>query len=109
MSPWLDDPKAKQAFDARESDPMGAFGAFRGLREKYGWDNPDLAGLEHEAFMRAWVNDNPITAIPSGIVAPYAYQLAKLLGIRQAETAPSLYQLGAGYSGYLQGLQDLFR
>ena len=73
------------------------------------WSDPDLAPMEHEAFMRSWVNQDPLRAIPAGLLAPAGYQLMKALTPGQRATEASLQQLGAGYGGYVKGILDLMR
>ena len=106
---WLSDPRFAEARQNWDTNPEKAFQLLNSLRRKYGWGVPDLAPMEHEAFMRAWVNEDPWKAIPAGLLAPLAYQGAKAIGLRKADTPASADQLGAAYGGYLKGILDLTR
>ena len=63
----------------------------------------ELAPMEHQAFAREQVQSNPLSALGLLGAIP-AYQLAKLLGLQEARTPPSMAQLLAGFKGIGQGL-----
>ena len=67
-----------------------------------------LAPLEHRAFAREWVGENPLNALPLAAAIP-GYQLAKLLGLTQSRSKPSMDQLFGGYQGVLEGLNKRFK
>lgn len=62
-----------------------------------------LAPLEHRAYAREAVQNNPLMAA-SLIPAIPAYQLVKMLGLMGARSDPSLAQIIEGYKGVGQGL-----
>ena len=67
-----------------------------------------LAALEHRAFAREAVADNPLLA-PSLLAAAPVYQLAKLAGMTQSRSNPSWNQLGQGLLGVGEGLLQRFK
>ena len=77
------------------------------LRDKLPVDQQSLvAPYEHRAFAREVIADSPIMALSLSLGIP-AYQLAKLLGITQSRTGPSLEQMKQGYVGIGEGLSGL--
>lgn len=86
---------------------MDTFAELRALREQPGANQEMLAPQEHRAFAREWVQENPLVAVPSLAVATPAYAIAKQLGLMSGRTKPSLYQVGQGYAGILDGLKAL--
>ena len=66
-----------------------------------------IAPYEHQAFAREWIRDRGWAGVPSMAVAIPGYTLAKLLGVQQARTPPSLAQLTHGYRGMGQGIAAL--
>lgn len=70
-------------------------------------DDELLAPLEHRAFAREYVGENPVSgAIGVGAAIP-AYQLAKLLGLGGEGATPASWdQLFGGYHGILEGLRS---
>ena len=67
-----------------------------------------LAGREHRAYARETVADNPLMAL-SLLVATPAYQLAKLGGLTNSRSAPSLSQMGQGLLGIGEGLYQRWK
>jgi len=67
-----------------------------------------LAGYEHRAFAREAVADNPLMAVPIAAATPL-YQLAKLAGLTQSRSSPSLGQMGSGFMGIGEGLLKAMR
>ena len=67
-----------------------------------------LAGREHRAYARETVADNPLMAL-SLLVATPAYQLAKLGGMTNSRSAPSLSQMGQGLLGIGEGLYQRYK
>ena len=67
-----------------------------------------LAPYEHRAFAREATAENPLMALSLAAGIP-AYQLAKLLGLTQSRSAPSLDQITQGYVGIGEGLLGKFR
>ncbi len=67
-----------------------------------------LAGREHRAYARETVADNPLMAL-SLLVATPAYQLAKLGGLTNSRSAPSMSQMGQGLLGIGEGLYQRFK
>ena len=67
-----------------------------------------LAGREHRAYARETVADNPLMAL-SLLVATPAYQLAKLGGLTNSRSAPSLSQMGQGLLGIGEGLYQRYK
>lgn len=66
-----------------------------------------LAGREHRAYARETVQDNPLMAL-SLLVATPAYQLAKLGGLTNSRSKPSLSQMGHGLLGIGEGLYNRY-
>jgi hypothetical protein len=66
-----------------------------------------LAGYEHRAYARETVQDNPLMAL-SLLVATPAYQLAKMGGLTNSRSAPSLSQMGQGLLGIGEGLYNRY-
>ena len=62
-----------------------------------------LAGMEHRAYARETVQDNPLMAL-SLLVATPAYQLAKAAGLTNSRSAPSIEQMRQGFIGIGEGL-----
>ncbi len=62
-----------------------------------------LAALEHRAFAREAVSENPFMAAPIAVATPL-YQLAKLLGMTQSRSQPSWHQMQQGLIGVGEGL-----
>ena len=67
-----------------------------------------LAGREHRAYARETVQDNPLMAL-SLLVATPAYQLAKLGGLTNSRSAPSMSQMGQGLLGIGEGLYQRWK
>jgi hypothetical protein len=67
-----------------------------------------LAGREHRAYARETVADNPLMAL-SLLVATPAYQLAKLGGLTNSRSSPSMSQMGQGLLGIGEGLYQRFK
>ena len=67
-----------------------------------------LAGYEHRAFAREAVAEKPWLA-PSLLVATPLYQLAKVAGLTNSRSAPSLSQMGQGLLGVGEGLWQRWR
>ena len=67
-----------------------------------------LAGYEHRAFAREAVAEQPWLA-PSLLVATPLYQLAKLAGVTNSRSAPSMSQMGHGLLGVGEGLLQRWR
>jgi hypothetical protein len=63
----------------------------------------DLALLEHQAFAREWVKENPLNALSLLFAVP-AYTGAKAIGAVKARTPASWDEIGAGYRGIGEGL-----
>lgn len=87
--------------------PMPTFDELRALRDQPGADQNKLAAMEHRAFAREWTQENPLVAVPSLAVATPLYAGAKALGLMSGRSKPSLYQVGQGYAGILDGLKAL--
>jgi hypothetical protein len=82
------------------------FMAFNQLRHSAPWNDPrqaQWAPLEHRAFSRGVVKDNPWMAAPLAVATP-AYALYKALGLKPQSTPPSWDQVKAGYQGIWEGL-----
>lgn len=73
------------------------------LRDSPGANQAHLGPLEHEAFAREWVKDNPL-AVLSLLPAIPAYTGAKALGLVEGRSPASLEEILAGYRGMWQGL-----
>lgn len=86
---------------------MATFEELRALRDKPGADQNKLAAMEHRAFASQWVQENPLVAVPSLAVATPAYAVAKQLGLMSGRSKPSLYQVGQGWAGIIDGLKAL--
>lgn len=86
---------------------MSTFEELRAMRDLPGANQETLAPREHRAFASAWVQENPLVAVPSLAVATPLYAAAKGLGLMSGRTKPSLYQVGQGYAGILDGLKAL--
>jgi hypothetical protein len=86
---------------------MDTFAELRAMRDKPGANQEKLAPMEHRAFAREWVQENPLVAVPSLAVATPLYAGAKALGLMSGRTKPSLYQVGQGYAGIIDGLKAL--
>lgn len=67
-----------------------------------------LAGYEHRAFAREAVAEKPWLA-PSLLVATPLYQLAKVAGLTNSRSAPSLSQMGQWLLGVGEGLLQRWR
>ena len=67
-----------------------------------------LAGREHRAYARETVKEDPLMAL-SLLVATPAYQLAKLGGLTNSRSAPSLSQMGQGLLGIGEGLYQRWK
>lgn len=83
-------------------------------RAKPGADQGMLAPAEHRAFAREFAQESPVRAAISLPFAIPAYTAAKAVGLQNARTPPSLEEMGAGYTGMLEGLfrrfdEDAFR
>lgn len=63
-----------------------------------------VAPYEHQAFAREYTNENPVSGTLGLAAAIPAYQLAKLFGLAQGRSAPSMQEVKAGYQGIEQGL-----
>jgi hypothetical protein len=71
-----------------------------------------LGPIEHQAFAREWVKDNPFLAVPSLMFATPAYTAAKAVGILPTDettSKPSWSEIGAGYKGLGEGLVSAIR
>jgi len=66
-----------------------------------------LAPIEHKAFAREYVRDNPYAAPGIAMMAP-AYALAKMLRAQKGRTEPSMDQIFGGWAGTTEGLKDYF-
>ena len=64
-----------------------------------------LAPMEHRAFAREAVQQNPLMALSLAVGIP-VYQLAKILGIAPSRTPASMDQVTQGYAGILDGLKQ---
>lgn len=62
-----------------------------------------LAGYEHRAYARETSKDNPWMGASIAVSTPL-YQLAKLAGLTNSRSAPSLSQMGQGLLGVGEGL-----
>ena len=60
---------------------MPTFEELRALRDQPGADQEKLSSMEHRAFARQWVQENPLVAVPSLAVATPLYAGAKALGL----------------------------
>lgn len=125
MQDWLTDPRLAAARDF--SDPNAAWLAAQRLRDDYGWQDPELGSLEHEAYMRRAFDKYPASTALVGLPQAFAYPAIKWMaqapwsqpllhlgaqgvlaasqGLKQASPA-SWDQFGAGISGYVGGLLD---
>jgi len=65
-----------------------------------------LANLEHAAWAREAVRDNPFIGIPQMLLEIPGYTASKALGIRQGRTPASIREMAAGYQGMWEGLAD---
>jgi len=65
---------------------------------------PYIAPFEHRSFAREEVANNPLSALPLAFMIP-GYQGAKLTGLMDARTPPSLAQMTQGYAGIIDGLK----
>jgi hypothetical protein len=65
-----------------------------------------LANLEHAAWAREYVHDNPILGVPAMMALVPGYTALKALGAMNGRTPPSLKEMGAGYQGMWEGLAD---
>lgn len=74
-------------------------------RELPGADQNYLAPIEHRAFAREVVRDNPLMAGSLAVATPL-YEIAKLLGLKQARSKPSFRSLGQGFVGIGEGLMQ---
>ncbi|MCI0561998.1 MAG: hypothetical protein MN733_26215 [Nitrososphaera sp.] len=74
-----------------------------------------LAGLEHGAFAREWVEENPLLAVPSLLFATPGYAIGKK--VAQATgldryipylggTPPTISQVASGYEGMWSGIRN---
>jgi hypothetical protein len=64
-----------------------------------------LAPMEHKAFAREYVQENPLMA-PAMLTAPALYYLAKKMKLMGGRTPPSIDQVFAGMEGTIQGLRS---
>lgn len=76
-------------------------------------DQALLAPLEHRAYAREQVSENPLMAIPFGAMVP-AYQAYKAAGFALGtrggdETRPSWDQVSHGYKGIVEGVKEWIR
>jgi hypothetical protein len=85
---------------------MKDFAQLRNMRAAY----PDndymqgvLAPLEHKAYAREKVMENPLNFLTM-LPAPVAYYMGKKLGLLGARTPASMDQVFAGWHGAMQGL-----
>lgn len=69
--------------------------------KKYGQQR--LADMEHEAFVKGLVEENPAMALPMLFAVP-GYDVAKRVGLLGGRSSPGLGQMGAGYKGIWRGL-----
>jgi hypothetical protein len=63
-----------------------------------------LAPLEHRAFAREWMEENPWAA---GLSLPFmipGYAIAKALGLQKSRTPASMDQVMGGFHGYAEGM-----
>jgi hypothetical protein len=67
-----------------------------------------IAPYEHRAFAREATQENPLSALSLALGIP-AYQLAKLLGLTDSRSDPSLEQMKQGYIGVGEGLLSRMR
>lgn len=74
------------------------------LRGKPGTDQDFVAPYEHRAFAREATRENPWLAAPIATAIPL-YELAKILGVTNARSAPSLEAMKQGYAGIWEGLK----
>jgi len=78
------------------------------LRDSPNADQSRLGPLEHEAFAREWVKDNPL-ALFSLLAAIPGYSAAKGLGLVKGRSPASLEEMAGGYRGVWQGLGERFK
>jgi hypothetical protein len=71
-------------------------------------DQETLAPLEHQAFAREQVADNP-TSYPGMLMAPMTYYAGKKLGMTDSRTPASSDQVWAGIYGANEGLSQALR
>ncbi len=79
-----------------------------GMRRGIPPDDPRqavVAPYEHRAWAREQVAANPLLAPVYAAMAP-GYQLAKLVRLMSARTAPSMDQLTQGMTGIAEGVQQ---
>lgn len=78
-------------------------------RSRPGADQKLLAPLEHRAYAREYVQDNPVMGPVSMAVAIPAYTALKALGVKKARSPASVHEMVQGYAGILDGLRLLSR
>lgn len=129
MNEWLFDPRFQRSRKTLETDPRRSFLDAQALRDEYGWRDPELGAYDHDAFMRYWWREDPLSAGVVGLPASMGYPAikataqapwtqplllmatpglmaaARSTGLPQASPA-TMAQLGAGVSGWLGGLLD---
>lgn len=88
---------------------MDTFAELRAARDRPGANQDMLAAQEHRAYAREYVMADPWVAVPSLAVATPMYAAAKALGMISGRSKPSLYQVGQGYAGIIDGLKALSR
>ena len=67
-----------------------------------------IAPYEHRAFTREATQENPLAALSLSLGIP-VYQLAKMLGLTDSRSDPSLEQAKQAYIGVGEGLLSHFK
>ena len=127
---WLYDPRLAQVRGLLDTEPNRAWLTAQKLRDDYGWKDPELGAIEHEAYMRRAFDKYPASTALVGLPQTFGYNALKATA-QAPWTQPLLYlaapglrslplvremqqaspaswdQFGAGISGYVGGLLDL--
>jgi hypothetical protein len=77
------------------------------MRDAPGADQGMLAPAEHRAFAREFTRESPLRAAVSLPFAIPAYTAAKALKLHPSRSPASFAEIGAGYAGLWEGLQEL--
>ena len=82
------------------------------LRAMFDGDNEMqamLGPMEHEAFAREQVEDDPWRGVPAMLAGIPAYTAAKALGLHGGRSPASMNEIAQAYRGVGQGLQNVIK
>ena len=66
-----------------------------------------LGPMEHEAFAREQVEDDPLRGVPAMLAGIPAYTAAKALGLHGGRSPASWNEIGQAYRGVGEGLANV--